>query len=162
MKTQLIGCYRSFKTATSNLQSSFLLAIRLYWGFQFMQIGWGKLHNISGVTNYFTQLGLPFPHLTVIFISLLEFVGGILLMLGLGSRLIAVPLTIDMIIAYIVGDRKALLAFFSDPGTFYVADPFTFLFISLLILIFGPGRFAIDSLFEKYWKDPEQSNHSAG
>ncbi len=151
MKTQLIGCYRSFKTATSNLQSSFLLVIRLYWGFQFMQIGWGKLHNISGVTNYFTQLGLPFPHLTVIFIALLEFGGGILLMLGLASRLIAVPLASDMLVAYIVADRKALLAFFSDPGMFYIADPFTFLFISLLILTFGPGRFAFDTLIAKYW-----------
>lgn len=158
MKKQLIGCYRSFKTATSNLQSSFLLLVRLYWGWQFMQTGWGKLHNISGVTNYFTQLGLPFPHLTVIFISLLEFVGGILLILGLASHLIAFPLAIDMLVAYIVADRDALAAFFSDPGKFYVADPFTFLFASLLILIFGPGRFALDTLIAKYWKDCDISS----
>ncbi|MGC9293601.1 MAG: DoxX family protein [Acidobacteriaceae bacterium] len=147
------GLLSNVQECNPSLQSSFLLFIRLYWGLQFMQIGWGKLHNISGVTHYFTQLGLPFPHLTVIFIALLEFVGGILLMLGLASRLIAFPLTIDMIVAYIVGDRKALLSFFSDPGTFYVADPFTFLFVSLLVLIFGPGRFALDSLIAKQWAD---------
>src|SRR5260370_2281899 len=112
MKEQLAACYRAFKTATSSLQSPLLLLVRLYWGWQFIQTGWGKLHNISGVTNYFTQLGLPLPHLTVIFIALLEFGGGILMVLGLASRLIAVPLIINMLVAYIVADREALLSFF--------------------------------------------------
>lgn len=149
MKSQLMGCNRWFKTATSSLQSPFLLLIRLYWGWQFMQTGWGKLHNISGITEYFTQLGLPSPHLTVIFIALLEFIGGILLVLGLASRLIAFPLVINMLVAYIVADRDALRSVFSDPGKFYVADPFTFLFACLLILIFGPGRFALDTLIAR-------------
>lgn len=152
MKNPLTACYRKFRTVNSGLQSPLLLLVRLYWGWQFMQTGWGKLHNIPGVTNYFTQLNLPVPHLTVIFIALLEFGGGILLILGLASRLIAFPLAIDMLVAYIVADRDALAAFFSDPGKFYVADPFTFLFVSLLILIFGPGLFALDTLIEKYWK----------
>ncbi len=81
MKEQLAACYRAFKTATSSLQSPLLLLVRLYWGWQFAQTGWGKLHNIPGVTNYFTQLGLPLPHLTVIFIALLEFGGGILILI---------------------------------------------------------------------------------
>ncbi len=151
MKNQLAACYRTFKTATSSLQSPLLLLVRLYWGWQFIQTGWGKLHNISGVTNYFTQLGLPLPHLTVIFIALLEFGGGILMILGLASRLIAVPLIINMLVAYIVADREALLSFFKDPGKFYVADPYTFLFASLMILVFGPGRFALDALIAKSW-----------
>jgi len=151
MKNQLAACYRTFKTATSSLQSPLLLLVRLYWGWQFIQTGWGKLHNISGVTNYFTQLGLPLPHLTVIFIALLEFGGGILMVLGLASRLIAVPLIINMLVAYIVADREALLSFFKDPGKFYVADPYTFLFASLMILVFGPGRFALDALIAKSW-----------
>ncbi|HUV96159.1 MAG TPA: DoxX family protein, partial [Acidobacteriaceae bacterium] len=81
MKTQLLGCYRGFKTATSSLQSPLLLLVRVYWGWQFFQTGWGKLHHISGVTDYFTQLGLPLPHVTAIFIAWLEIVGGCLLIL---------------------------------------------------------------------------------
>src|SRR5258708_8743810 len=146
MKEQLAACYRAFKTATSSLQSPLLLLVRLYWGWQFAQTGWGKLHNIPGVTNYFTQLGLPLPHLTVIFIALLEFGGGILMILGLASRLIAVPLIINMLVAYIVADREARLSFFKYPGKFYLPDPYTFLFASLMILVFGPGRFALDAL----------------
>lgn len=145
MKTRLLGCYRGFKTVTSSLQSLFLLFIRVYWGWQFCQTGWGKLHHISGVTDYFTQLGLPLPHVTAIFIAWLEIVGGCLLILGLASRLIALPLCIDMLVAYIVADRDALLAFFSDPGKFTAAAPYTFLFAALIVLIFGPGWFAIDT-----------------
>ena len=61
---------------------------------------------------------------------------GILLAVGLLSRIAAFALTFDMIVAYITADRVALLSFFSDPGKFYNADPYTFLFAALLILIF--------------------------
>jgi putative oxidoreductase len=51
-----------------------------------------------------------------------------------------------MTTAYITADREAFLSFFADPGKFYNADPFIFLFIGLLILIFGPGKFSADAL----------------
>jgi putative oxidoreductase len=51
--------------------------------------------------------------------------------------------------AYLFGDREALLSFFSNPGKFYAADPYTFLFAALLILIFGPGLIALDTLLER-------------
>ena len=44
---------------------------------------------------------------------------------------------------------EALLAFFSNPGKFYIADPYTFVFAGLFILIFGPGRFALAVLFHR-------------
>jgi len=71
-------------------------------------------------------------------------VGGALLFLGLGSRVIALPLMIDMLVAYITADREALFSIFSDPGKFYTYDAYTFLFASLLILIFGPGKVSLD------------------
>ena len=158
MKEKLAGCYRLYKNGASSLQSLFLLFVRVYWGWQFVQTGWGKLNNISHVTSYFGQLGLPLPHVTAIFIALLELVGGWLLILGLASRLVALPLFIDMLVAYIVGDRGALVSFFSDPGKFYAADPYTFLFASLTILIFGPGLFAVDALIAKKWTTSVESN----
>ena len=78
-----------------------------------------------------------------------EFVGGILLILGFGSRLIALPLAFDMFVAYLTADRDSLVAIFSDPGKFYGADPFTFLFASLIILIFGGGLFALDTVIQR-------------
>ena len=64
--------------------------------------------------------------------------------MGLGSRLIGLMLAFDMLVAYLTADQEALRSIFSNPGKFYNADPYTFLFASLLILIFGPGRFALD------------------
>ena len=136
------------RRAAGSLQSTFLLAVRLYWGWQFMQSGWGKLHNLPGVTDFFTSLGLPAPHFTAIAISNLELFGGALLALGLGSRLIGLVLTGNMFVAYVTADRAALLSIFSDPGKFYNADPFTFLLASLLVLVFGPGFFSVDRLLQ--------------
>lgn len=135
--------------AFSALQSPFLLAVRLYWGWQFAQTGWGKLQHLPKVTGFFTSLGIPAPAFSALGVSWLELVGGILLAVGLGSRLFGFLLTADMFVAYLTASRPALLSIFSDPGKFYSDDAYTFLFASVLILIFGPGRFAIDELLER-------------
>ena len=137
--------------AASALQSPFLLLVRLYWGAQLAQNGWGKLHNLPRVTEFFSSLGLPAPGPTAAFISTVEFLGGLLLAVGLLSRFVGLVITIDMLMAYIVADREALFSFLSDPGKFYVADPYTFLFAALLILIMGPGAIALDTyLLRRY------------
>jgi putative oxidoreductase len=136
--------YLACERAVSYLQSPLLLAVRLYWGWQFIQTGYGKLSNISKPIEFFTTLGIPFPTLNAYFVSYLECVGGVLLVIGLGSRLIALPLTIDMVVAYIVADREAFFSFFSDPDKFSAAAPFTFLLASIIILIFGPGKISLD------------------
>jgi putative oxidoreductase len=144
--TQLAGrYYRLLIRAASSLQSPFLLAVRLYWGWQFMQTGWGKLNDSQKVIGFFTHLGIPAPALNAYFISGLEFAGGFFLILGLGSRLIALPLAIDMMVAYIAADREALFSIFSDPDKFTGAAPYTFLVASLIVLIFGPGKASVDA-----------------
>ena len=65
-----------------------------------MQTGWGKLGDLGKVTSYFTSIGIPAPALNASFISGLEFAGGILLAIGLGSRVIAFLLAADMAVAY--------------------------------------------------------------
>ena len=144
------------------LQSPFLLLIRLYWGWQLIESGWGKLHNLGKVTEFFTSLGLPMPAQTAVFISGLEFFGGILLALGLFSRLIALMLTVNLIVAYITADREALFSIFSDPDKFYAAAPYTFLVASLIVLIFGAGQFSLDTLFNRMFDGPDIHKTPAG
>ena len=144
--------YGWFLKALNSLQSPFLLLIRVFWGWQFLQSGWGKFSHIEKVISFFSDLGIPAPAFNAYFNASLETIGGILLILGLASRLIAVPLTINMIVAYITADREAWASFFSDPGKFFAADPFPFLMVSLLILIFGPGKLALDTLIAAWWK----------
>ena len=141
----------------SNLQSALLLFVRIYWGVQMTQTGWGKLHNLGHVTEFFTSLGLPFPAFTATFISTLEFVCGLLLIVGLLSRFVGLILTLDMLMAYILGDREALFSIFSDTSKFYAAAPYTFLCAALLIMIFGPGRASLDSLLLRYFPYPSST-----
>src|ERR1700680_95072 len=138
----------------SYLQSPFLLFVRLYWGWQLIQSGWGKLHHLANVTEFFTSLNLPLPAQTACAISCLEFFGGIFFALGLLSRLTALVLTVNMIVAYITADREALLSIFSDPDKFYAAAPYTFLIASLIVLIFGAGKIAVDTLLDHLMGTP--------
>ena len=146
MMQTLTNLYTLLIRVGDSFQSPFLLLVRLYWGWQFAQAGYGKLGNINKIIGFFTNLGIPAPALNAWFVSGLELTGGILLILGLGSRVIAVPLIINMLVAYSTAHRDAFGAIFSDPDKFYGAAPYTFLFASLLVLIFGPGKFSLDAL----------------
>lgn len=143
--------YGILNRAAVAMQSLFLLLIRLYWGWQFIQTGWGKLNGLEKVTGFFTSLGIPFPAANAHFVAGLEFTGGLLLVPGLASRLIALPLTVNMLVAYITADREALMSFISDPDKFTAAAPFTFLAASLIVLIFGPGEISLDTLIGRFF-----------
>ena len=147
--TTLRSWYDRFFHFVDYLQHPFLLFVRLYWGVQLMQSGWGKLHNLDKVTEFFSSLHLPAPGFTALAISNLEFFGGILLAIGLFSRLISLILTINLIVAYITADREALFSIFSDPDKFYAAAPYTFLVAALIVLLFGPGIVSADALLKR-------------
>jgi len=147
---KLTGVHDRFFALVSLLQSPFLLLVRLYWGWQLIESGWGKLHNLEKVTEFFTSLNLPMPAQMAAFISGVEFFGGLFLAIGLFSRMTALVLTINMIMAYVTADREALLSFFSDPDKFSAAAPYVFLVASLIILIFGPGKFCVDYLLRRF------------
>jgi putative oxidoreductase len=138
--------YRRFQFLSAKLDAPFLLLVRVYWGWQFSQSGWGRLHNLDRATGFFASLHIPAPHFTVICISLLEFVGGILLIAGLATRLIGLLLAIDMIVAYLTTDLTALKTILSNPDNLYNDAAYTFLFASLIALIFGAGRYSVDYL----------------
>jgi putative oxidoreductase len=132
------------------LRSPFLLVIRLYWGWAFCTDGWAKLHNLDKVTHYFgDDLHIPLPKLNAILASSVECAGGLLLLLGLGGRIVPVPLIATMVVAYLTAESDALHAIFSNPDKFVTADPFLFLLAAVIIFIFGPGRLSLDALLDK-------------
>lgn len=146
---RLSGYYCIFKHYAARLQSPFLLLVRLYWGWLFAQTGWGKLHNLARVHDYFMSLGIPAPGFTATAIASLEFFGGILLIAGLATRLTGLLLACNMLVAYIAADREALASILSAPDKFYNADPFTFLFAAVIVLVFGAGFFSLDYAFSR-------------
>jgi len=145
----LIKIYAQFARLLDYLQTPLLLAIRLYWGFQFMQDGWGKLTHLGRVTQFFASLNLPVPWATAAFVASVELVGGALFFAGVASRLTSLVLFVNMTMAYlsVPDDRVNFSHILSNPSDFYGATPYTYWFAALLILIFGPGWAAIDAIF---------------
>ena len=131
------------------LQSPLLLAVRLYWGWQFFGTGTAKFGDLPAFTQRFTEWGVPFPQINVILAATTETVCGLLLCVGLASRLISIPLIFTMIVAYLTADNEALRSFFSDPDKFVSATPFQFMFAALLVLAFGPGALSLDHLLAR-------------
>ena len=141
---------------TNLLQSPLLLAIRLYFFWQLFLTGEGKLTHLAKISDYFASLGLPFPLLNAILAGSAETFGSLLLIVGLASRLAAIPVTITMIVAYLAADFEAVTHIFSDPDKFVQAAPFPFLLAALIVLAFGPGKFSIDA-----WIGRQQTGKNA-
>jgi putative oxidoreductase len=132
------------------LRSPLLLAIRLYWGWQFAQDGWGKLNHLDKVTQYFATLNLPMPAQTAVAVALIELVGGILFALGVGTRIVSLVLLVNMTVAFWTAEKDSFLGVLSAPEKFQGADAYNYWFAALLILILGPGIVSIDELIGRW------------
>jgi putative oxidoreductase len=140
--------YRFVVSSAGLLQSPFLLLLRLNFFWQLFQTGRGKLAHIDKISDYFASLGIPFPTLNAYLAGATETFGSLLLILGLASRLTAIPITIVMIVAYLTADFEAVTSFFSDPDKLVKVDPFPFLVSALIIFLFGSGKFSIDAAIQ--------------
>ena len=149
---KLAAAYEAFTVVLSSLRNPLLLAIRLYWGWQFATDGWGKLTHLDRVADYFgNSLHLPAPGATAVLVGVVEFGGGILFAAGLASRLVSLVLFVNMTVAFLAApdDRVNVSHFFSKPEDFYGATPYTYWFAALLIMILGPGLWALDTLIRR-------------
>lgn len=127
------------------LRDPALLFVRVTWGWMFFRTGLGKLGNLDGTTEFFASLGLPAPYVNALFIGALECVGGLLMLAGFGSRMVAALLLGNMAVAYLTAHRDS----FASLRSFTEAAPYPFLLASLLVLAFGPGRWALDTLLQR-------------
>lgn len=132
-----------------------LLLIRLAWGWELAESGWSHLHNIEAMTQRFTKWGVPFPGVNVYISAGMELVGGVLWMLGLGTRLISVPMFFNFCVAYATASKEKIAALFPH----FIANiddviddaAFPFLVTSLILLAFGPGLVSLDALLKRYF-----------
>ena len=118
------------------------LIMRLIVGYVFMLSGWGKLNNLPQMIQNFTEWGIPLPKILTPFVSGVEFFGGIMLLLGLFTRIPAGMLAVVMLVAIrsakweSVDSLETLLGF--EEATYFAA--FIWLAIS------GPGAASLDRL----------------
>ena len=128
-----------------------LLLIRLVLGQAFLSTGWGKLHNLEGVTQFFSSLGIPFPEANALFIGSLEFIGGLLLIFGLLNRVFSLLLTSTMLVAIFTADWSDFLSAFAlmpEKG-FLDVTPMPYLLFLLVIFAKTSGKFSIDHILRR-------------
>ena len=135
--------------------------LRLMCGGVFLWEGILKFVYANQGVGRFTKLGMPFPEVTADFVAVLEIGGGILLLAGLGTRLVAVPFIIEMIVAMLVTKIPMYLGTYplppppSPPVTGFwavlheVRSEYAQLLTVLFLLIAGPGRWSLDAVRAK-------------
>ncbi len=128
-----------------NLRSLPLLLMRVVLAFGFYGPAKMKISNIKGIIEWFTGMGYPMPALNAYMAAATESLGVILLLLGLGTRLITIPLMIIMLVAIFT----VHLANGFEAGTNGYEIPLYYLIMLFTLLVYGPGKFSIDHQFRK-------------
>jgi len=116
------------------------LAVRIVVGWVFLWSGWTKLHNLPAITKNFAALGIPAPEILTPFVSGVEFVGGLLLLVGLLTRFAAVPLMVVMVVAIVsakAGDIDSL-------ETVLGFEEVSYFLMFAWLAIAGPGPVSLD------------------
>jgi putative oxidoreductase len=140
------------------------LLLRLMAGGVFFWEGILKFVYVNQGVGRFTKLGIPFPHFTAAFVGYLEIVGGMLLLTGLLTRLIAIPFVIEMIVAIL--STKISLYLGTSPLPLPPAPPqvgfwavlhevrsdYAQILTAIFLLINGPGKWSLDALLLRKWK----------
>jgi putative oxidoreductase len=121
------------------------LFARVVTGYVFMLSGWGKLHALPRVTEYFTSLGIPYPEILTPFVAGVEFIGGLFLMLGLLTRISAGALCVVMIVAI----RSAKWGDVDGLATLLGFDETLYLAMFLWLAIAGAGAVSLDHFLER-------------
>jgi putative oxidoreductase len=118
------------------------LVARITVGWVFVLSGWGKLHALPDIVEYFRTLGIPAPEIQAPFASGTELVCGALLLVGLASRFAAVPLMVVMTVAIMTARIEEL----TSAGALFGFIEFTYIALLLWIAVAGPGPLSLDAL----------------
>src|SRR5215831_1617697 len=121
---------------------------RVTVGVVFIGTGWGKLHSIPGVTSFFTDLGIPFPGFNARLTASTEFFGGLLVLLGLGTRLVSLPLAFTMVVAILTAKRANIEGIPSLLGF----EEWSYLVFFIWIALAGAGPLSLDALITRLRK----------
>jgi putative oxidoreductase len=120
--------------------------LRVTVGVPFVITGWGKLHGLDDVTAFFTTLGIPVPGLNAAVVASTEFFGGMLILVGLGTRVAALPLAFTMAIAILTARRAEVDGF----NTLLGFDEWQYLVMFLVLALIGPGALSVDALLARH------------
>jgi putative oxidoreductase len=122
------------------------LVLRLVFGYFWLETGIAKVHNLDGFTQRFVGWGIPFPAFSAGLSAWTELLGGLLLMLGLCTRLVCIPMLINMAVAVTLVVSSSLMGL----DDYVEADEIVYSLIFFWLLIAGPGKASLDTLLARW------------
>jgi len=117
---------------------------------------------VMGQAFYYTGHGIPFPALNAGVVSTIEFVGGMCLIVGLGTRIVSFLLSGSMVVALLTADKQTFLDKF--PADITDVTPFVYLVFLVWLVLYGPGPVSIDRMISRWFQRanrPEDNTASA-
>jgi putative oxidoreductase len=121
------------------------LLVRLTLGVVFTVAGWGKLHNLDNITEFFASLHIPAPGIQAAFVSTLEFAGGLLLIAGLGTRIVSALLIGVMTVAILTAKLPDLHGVVDLANTIEL----TYLVMFAWLVVSGAGAASLDHVIAR-------------
>jgi putative oxidoreductase len=149
---------RLVHSASSRLQWLPPTVARLTIAGVFVQTGWGKLHNLPKVIGFFTELGIPAPQLQAPLVAAVEFVCGLLLLVGLFTRVASLPLIVSMTVAILTA-RRGDIHSYSD---LFGMEEYLYIVVLLWLGAYGAGPISLDAVFARRMDgaNPEVARHT--
>ncbi|HEX4440678.1 MAG TPA: DoxX family protein [Thermoanaerobaculia bacterium] len=115
---------------------------RLTLGWVFLQSGWGKLHNLEKVTGFFGSMGIPAPQVLAPMTAFFEFACGILLLVGLATRVASLPIIAIMTVALATA-KKGEIHELSD---LFGQSEYLYICLALWLGAYGAGPISADAV----------------
>lgn len=120
--------------------SAIILISRIFLSILFILAGWGKLTGLEGTSQFFGSLGLPVPYATAILVGLVEFLGGLAIVIGFQTRFAALIVALFTIGATLVAHMD-----FSQGMNAMMAQKNLAIAGGLLLLaVIGAGAYSVD------------------
>ena len=126
------------------------LLLRLVFGWFWLETGWAKLHNLEFFAGRFVEWGIPWPMLSATVSGATDLIGGALLIVGLGTRLAAIPMIVNMLVALAVVVLPTITTF----NEFVELDEVLYVCVLFWLLMAGPGKASLDHLLARRFATP--------
>jgi putative oxidoreductase len=137
--------YHNYVASTTSLQNLSLLLIRLILAYGFYNPAMMKVTNIDGIISWFSSMSIPLPALNAYLATTTEILGMLLLTIGLGVRVISIPLIITMIVA--IATVHWSHGFEAGNNGFEI--PLYYILMLFALLTFGAGKYSVDAIAKK-------------
>ena len=151
MKCRLVGVCKSISKNTERIKGIPLLLMRLALAYGFYEPAMMKWNDINAIGEWFASMNYPFPLFNAYMAGITEVAGFILLFLGLGTRLISIPLIIVMLVAiFTVHFANGFAA-----GSNGFEIPLYYLIMLITLVVYGGGNLSLDYYVQKYFGNKE-------